>query len=773
MHPYAPAHMAGSILGAEVKRIEDPRLVRGEGTFITSMEVPGALWMHLVRSPIPHGSITSIDADEARNAPGVVGVYTAADLELGKLPIDAPGQPDETRRPLLAADRVRFVGDIVAAIVAESPAAAADAADLVWVDYDELPSTSDPEIAAQRDAELLFPEVGSNVIFNSGTDTDGDVLEGADVVIRTTVRHQRLAAVPLETSAAVAVPRNDGDLDVWVSSQAAHAHRNAISTALGIDRNRIHLKIPDMGGGFGAKIVAYPEQALVAALALELGRPVRWTESRTENFQAMTHGRAQVHDIELGATSDGRITGLRIRLIQDAGAYPLYGAYIPVFTLRMATGPYDVPQLDFRWRSIVTNTTPVHAYRGAGRPEATLSLERAMDLLAKELGMDPAEVRRRNLVPRSRFPYVSAAGERYDTGDYHAALDRALAMAGYSDLRATQGHRRSSGERRQLGIGISTYVEVTAPGGRKDWGSVEAHPDGTVTVISGASSHGHSHETTFTQLISRLLKVDPAAIRFLQSDTDVVKRGGGTMGSRSMQMAGTAMVRAGERMLDKAKAIVAHVAEASVEDVVQFEDGKIGVAGVPSSGMALAEIAEHASDPSKLPDDMEPGLGADDVWVQPEATVPFGTHVSVVEVDTETGDVDIVRHIAVDDCGLIFNRMVVDGQVHGGVAQGVGQALYEVVQYDEAGNPSTANLTGYLLPAAGSLPAIEIDHTETPTDENPLGVKGIGEAGTIGSTPAVVNAVIDALAPFGIGHIDMPLTPSRVWDAIHQAASPA
>jgi carbon-monoxide dehydrogenase large subunit len=367
---------------------------------------------------------------------------------------------------------------------------------------------------------------------------------------------------------------------------------------------------------------------------------------------------------------------------------------------------------------------------------------------------------------------VSAAGERYDTGDYRVALDRALEMAGYAELRATQAHRRAAKDRRQIGIGISTYVEVTAPESRKDWGSVEVHMDGTITVVSGASSHGHSHETTFAQLISRLLKVDPSDVRFLQADTDVVKRGGGTMGSRSMQMAGTAMLRAGETVLAKAKAIVAHAAEASVDDVVQFDDGRIGVAGVPSTGMTLAEIATLASDPSRLPDDMDSGLAADEVWIQSEATVPFGTHVSVVEVDTETGDVDLTRHIAVDDCGLIFSRMVVDGQVHGGVAQGVGQALYEVFEYDEKGNPKTSNLTGYLLPTAGSLPSIEIDHTETPTDQNPLGAKGIGEAGTIGSTPAVVNAVIDALSPFGVSHIDMPLTPSRVWDALQRARRP-
>ncbi len=480
----------------------------------------------------------------------------------------------------------------------------------------------------------------------------------------------------------------------------------------------------------------------------------------------MTHGRAQIHDVQVGATRDGRITSLRVMATQDAGAYPVYGAYMPNFTQRMASGPYDIPRIEFRWRSAVTNTTPVHAYRGAGRPEATVDLERIIDMLAAELDLDPADVRRRNFIEPEQFPFTTATGELYDSGDYAAALDRALDLVDYASIRTEQQRRRDAGVRRQLGIGIGSYVEVTAPGGRKDWGRVEVADTGKVTIYSGASSHGHSHETTFSQIVADLLKVPIEDVAFVQGDTDVIVRGGGTMGSRSMQMAGTALFRAGRSVLEKARAIVAHQAEASIDDVVQFDDGRIGITGVPDTGRTLGEVAVLAAEPGMLPADTEPGLEAEDVWIQEEATFAFGTHVSVAEVDTETGDVRLVSHIAVDDCGTIFNRMVVDGQVHGGVAQGVGQALLEEFRYDESANPTSGNLTSYLMPTAVSLPSITIDHTETPTPQNALGATGIGEAGTIGATPAVMNAVLDAIRHLGVDHLDMPLTPAKVWGAI-------
>ena len=757
--------MAGSILGASVKRVEDPRFVTGQGSYLPNLHFEGETWMSVVRSSVPHGTVTSIDTEAARAMPGVIAIYTAADFEDVTLPTAFTGHPEMMRRPLISGDRVRFIGDIVAVVVAETAAQAQDAADEVWPEYDELPVVVDPDAAADDDAPLLYPDHGSNIAQTHRLEAASNDVGQDEIVITGTVRHQRVAAIPLETNSAVSVPRDDGHLDVWAGSQQAHGHRNTFASTLGIDRDLIHLKIPDMGGGFGAKIAAYPEQVLTAAIALKLNRPVRWEEGRRENLMAMSHGRAQTHDVTLYANREGKVRRIEYIVTQDAGAYPQFGAELPLFTMRMAAGPYLIPEVEFTSRSVVTNTTPTDAYRGAGRPEATGTLERVMDMLAAELGLDPVEVRRRNFIPDDAFPHTTSTGERYDTGRYAAALDLALETAGYTELRAEQARRR--GERVQLGIGIASYVEITAGGGRKDWGRVTVHEDGTVTIYSGASSHGHSHETTFAQLASQVLKVPMDKISFVQADTDLIKRGGGTMGSRSMQMAGSAIKRAGDSVIDKARQIVAHTSEARLEDVIQFDDGRIGVTGVPDTGLTLGEIAVLAADPDNLPDGMVPGLDADDLWVQENATVPFGTHVSVVEVDTDTGDVTILRHIACDDPGTVFSRMIVDGQVHGGVAQGIGQALYEQVLYDDYGTLLTANLTSYLIPTGVVMPSIEIDRTTTPTDENPLGVKGIGEAGTIGSTPAVVNAVIDALSPYGVRNLNMPLTAAKVWKAIH------
>lgn len=760
--------MGGSILGAAVRRVEDPRLITGAGNYMEDINVDGALWMLPVRSTVPHAELGPIDVDAAEAVSGVAKVYVAGDLEVNPLPMGAPDLPESTRRPLIASDRVRFVGDIVAVVVAESARIAAEAADLVWAELEPLPPVATPDAAAAEGAPLLFPELETNVIYDRG-DPDESVLDDAEVVVESRVVNQRLAAIPLEPNGAVAVPREDGGLDLWLASQSAHSHRNAMSKTLGLDPSLLHVKVPDIGGGFGAKIPTYPEQVLCAAIALDLDRPVRWHESRTENLLAMTHGRAQTDEVRLGATSEGVITGISIRVTQDAGAYPLFGSYLPTFTRRMAAGPYRIPKIEFLWRSVVTNTTPVHAYRGAGRPEATLILERAMDQLARELDLDPAEVRRRNFIDRADFPHTTAVGERYDSGDYEAALDMALSIGAYRELREEQARRREANDRTQLGIGIGSYVEITAAAGRKDWGAIEIHDDDSATIYSGAVSHGHSHETTFSQIASSVLRLPMENIRFVQGDTDVVVHGGGTMASRSLQMAGSAILGASESVLDKARRLFAHNAEAAVEDVIQFDDGRIGVVGDPASAMTLAKLAVIASDPANLAEDMEPGLKADDTWEQAEATFPFGTHLSVVEVDTETGDVRVLRHVACDDAGTILNRMVVDGQVHGGVAQGLGQALGEEFGYDSDANPITGNLMSYLIPTAGALPSIEIGHTQTPTPENALGAKGIGEAGTIGSTPAIVNAVIDALAPYGILHLDMPLTPTRIWTAIEKA----
>ena len=756
--------MGTSILGAAVKRVEDPRLITGAGQYLGDIEAEASAWMVPVRSTVPHGTLTDLETEDALAVPGVLGVYTAGDLDLAPMPLGAPGLDHVTRRPAIASDRVRFVGDIVAVVVAETARSAADAADLVWAEIDSLPPVTTPEAGMEDDAPLLFPELETNVLYDRGEPVD-DVLADADVVVEASVVNQRIAAIPLEANGALAIPGGDGTLTLWVGTQSAQGLKRSLSSVLDLDPGSIRVRVPDVGGGFGAKIALYPEHALCAALALELGRPVRWDETRTENMLAMSHGRAQTTQVKLGATSDGRITGISLSVLQDAGAYPLFGAYLPFFSRRMAVGPYLIPKVEFSWKSVVTNTTPVHAYRGAGRPEATMALERAMDLLASELDTDPADIRRRNFIPADAFPHVTELGERYDSGDYEAALDLALRRSDYEEMRWDQVQRRGAGDRFQLGIGVSSYVEITAGGGREDWGAVEVHPDGTATVFSAAVSHGHSHETTFPQIVSEVLKIPIDQISFVQGDTDSILHSGGTMASRSLQIAGTAILGAGEKTLHKAREVYAFQAEAAFDDVVQFDDGTIGVVGVPDSAMSLAEIATIASDLGNLPEDMEPGLRGEEMWEQDEATFPFGTHVALVEVDTETGDVRVLRHIACDDAGTILNRMVVDGQVHGGAAQGIGQALFEWYQYD-GGNPTTGNLTTYLIPNSATLPSFEVGHTQTPTPENALGAKGIGEAGTIGSAPAVVNAVIDALSPFGVRHLDMPLTPSRIWEAM-------
>lgn len=756
----------GSIMGGAVKRVEDPRFITGNGRYLSDIEAEGSLWMVPVRSDVPHGILESVDVEDASAVPGVVGVFLAGDLDIEPLPLGAPRADPLMRRPVIASDRVRFVGEIVAAVVAESRAAAVDAASLVWPDIEPLTPVTDPISAMEPDAEILFPEAGTNLVYDRG-EADGSVLEDAEVVISTTVVNQRLAAVPLEPNGALAIPTESGGVDVWTGNQSVATHRTALETVLGLDADSVRVLAPDIGGGFGAKISLYAEQALCAALALKLGRPVRWEETRTENFVAMTHGRAQTSEVRLGATRDGVITGLSIEATQDAGAYPLFGAYLPELSRRMSVGPYAIPKVEFRWRSAVTNTTSLNAYRGAGRPEATMAIERAMDVLAVELGIDPGELRRKNYIPSDAFPHVTAVRERYDSGDYEAALDLALELSEYERLRQEQSHRRARGDRWQLGIGLGSYVEITAGGGRDDWSSVEVHPDGSATVTSGAVSNGQGHETTFPQIVQSLLKIPLDRIRFVQGDTDIVPHGGGTMASRSLQIAGSAVFAASEGALRKARSLYAFHNEAALDDVVQFEDGSIGVVGVPSSSMSLADLAAVAADSSNLAEDMERGLIGEEKWEQEEATFPFGTHVSVVEVDVETGDVRIRRHIACDDAGLILNRIVVDGQVHGGIAQGIGQALLERFSYQD-GSPTTANLTSYLIPTAETFPLFTVDHTETPTDQNPLGAKGIGEAGTIGSTPAVVNAVIDALSHLGVRDLEMPLTPYRIWSALHE-----
>ena len=753
--------MQSSIIGAAVKRVEDPRLIQGRGRYVGNLSRPDALWMKVVRSDVPHGIITDIDIEDAVDSPGVVAVFTHADLGLGDLGVGSPGADPRFTQPVPARDRVRFTGEAVAVVIAETDRQAEDAARQVWVDIDPLPSVTSPLDAMAEGAPVLFPEIGTNIALDTtGTGSAEDPLADAEVVIRKKFYNQRVAGVPLENSNCLAVP--DGDrLDIWTGSQNAFVHRNVISRSLGIDRDLVRVVVPDMGGGFGVKIAPVAEQVLCAAAAHRLGRPVRWQETREENLLTLPHGRAVYQFVELGARRDGTLTGLRIHTVAESGGYVYFGAYLPEFTIMVANGAYHIPKVRFTYQSVVSNTCPINAYRGAGRPEATCYLERCMDLLAEELDMDLIEIRRKNFVQPHQFPYRTPTNQLYDSGDYDGALDRALEMVDYPSLRREQSERADRGDRWRLGVGISTYVEITAPQGRTEWGSVTVREDEMIEVATGVSSHGQGHETALTQIAADTLRVPMDRIVYIQGDTSRVASGGGTMGSRSLQLGGTAVLEAGEEVVEKGRQLFATLHEAALEDVVVDDGGRVSVAGSPDIGMTWGELARVSSE----------GLASQLSFDQPEATFPFGTHIAVVEVDIETGDIRYLRHVAVDDCGKILNRRLVDGQVQGGVAQGAGQALLEQVLYDEEANPLTTNLTTYLVPTAANLPSIEIDHTVTPTIQNALGVKGIGEAGTIGATAAIQNAVIDALRPLGVTHLDMPLTPGRVWQAIGEASA--
>lgn len=758
----------GSILGSSVLRTEDAPLLVGAAEFVEDLPAPGALSAAFVRSTVAHARITALQLDQARNMPGVVGLYGAEDLGLKPFGVEE-GVPSGFSRPALASEIVRFVGEPLAVVLAETRATAMDAAEAVVVDFDPLPVLTDAASALAPDAPILFPEVGTNLALEEHQARDEGALEDAEVVVRIRLVNQRLAPLPLEPNAILAVPDDEtGGLRVWVPHQAPFLFRDEVAEHLGLEADRLHVIVPAVGGAFGSKAFCYPEQLCVVALALRLGRPIRFVESRSENLTAMFHGRAQVQDVELGATRDGAITRLRVVVHADMGAYPR-GTYLPDLTRQMASGAYRIPRIDFVARSVVTNTTPIEQYRGAGRPEAATMIERAMDVLALDLGRDPVELRRQNLIPSDAFPYRSATDAIYDVGDYERALDEAVRLAGYQDLRKEQAARRARKDPIQLGVGVSVYAEITAWG--SEFGSVEVHPDGSVRVRTGTSPHGQGHETAFAQLASGTLGIPMAHITVVHSDTNLVRRGKGTMGSRSLQLGGSAILQAAREVLERATRIAAHMLEASRSDTVHLEDGDgFGIAGAPERTVSWARVAAAAADPAKLPEGLGEGpLAAEsDFDMNERNTFPFGAHVSVVEVDTETGRVTPLRHVTVDDSGRILNPLLAEGQVHGGVAQGIAQALYEEILYDDQGNPLTGSLMTYQMPSAADLPAIEANRTETPTDLNPLGAKGIGESGTIGSTPAVQSAVIDALSHLGVRHIDLPLTPERVWRAIHQ-----
>lgn len=762
---------SGSILGNAVHRLEDPTLLTGEGKYVDDLVETGMLHVHFVRSAVAHGNLLSVDMSAAEAMPGVVAVYHAGGNDLGLSSLQGFAMMPETlNRPCFAVGKVRFVGDIVAAVVAESAAQASDAAEAVIVDYEILPSVINAVDGLAPDAPLLFPETGTNICFVSEFGKEGgDPTEGADTVAEVTMVSQRLAGVPMENNGVVAVP--DGDsITMWVSHQAPHSALASYAPMLGLEPDKLRVVCPWVGGGFGPKAAVYVEHIVATKAAQALDKPVKWIATRSEDMVALVQGRDYVMNARLGVNNDGKIVGFDGSVIAAAGAYPAIGAILPILTQMMSVGVYEIPKVRFDAKSVLTNNTTVGAYRGAGRPEATQLIERVIDVAADLIGMDPAEIRRVNFMQPDTFPRTTITGGNYDSGEYEKSLDAVLEAAGYADLRAEQAARRASGDIKQLGIGLSAYVEVTAPVGLHiEWGACEINDDGSATVFAGTSVHGQGHHTAFAMLASDMLGIPMDKIKFVNSDTKTVPRGSGTLGSRSLQTAGSAIHLASEGVLERAKKIAAHMLEASADDIV-VGDGGLEVAGVPANNISWADLASASKDASKLPDDVEPGALRHELdFDGTDSTFPFGAHVSVVEVDTETGRVTMLRHIAVDDCGRILNPLLVRGQQHGGIAQGAAQALYEQVQYDDEGNPITSNLMDYAIPSAAELCSFETSNTETDSPRNPLGAKGIGESGTIGSTPAIQNAVVDAVSHLGVTHIDMPCTAERVWSAIQAA----
>jgi carbon-monoxide dehydrogenase large subunit len=662
------------------------------------------------------------------------------------------------QEPLLAVDRVRFVGEPVAMVLTDDSYQGEDAAELVSVDYEPLPAIVDPADALAGHT-LLFPDAGSNVaVAHPAGDT---AFDGCDVVVSRDIVNQRVAPVPMEGRAAAAM-WVDGKLTVWVSTQNAQISRFIMAGAFGLDPDAIRVVAPDVGGGFGAKVGIDRDAILVAWAARHTGRALRWVETRSENLVGMTHGRDQQHRIKIGGTRDGRVLAYRLDVLQDTGAYPRMSGFLPTLTNLMAVGPYDIAHVEVGYRVVVTNKTPIAAYRGAGRPEATAAIERAMDLFAAEIGMDPAEVRRKNLVPADKFPYQTPCGAHYDSGDYIGALDKVLAGSGYAGMRAEQARRRERGDALQLGIGVASYVEITAADADNgETARVVINGDGTATVYTGSSPHGQGHYTAWSMLVQSDLGIPMDKVTVLHGDTDEIPLATGTYASRSLQLGGMAVHKADLEVKEQARRLAADMMEASEADLeLDIDRGLWHVRGDPESSKTWAEVASHAG---------SDGLVAAVHFTEAQPTFPFGSHVAVAEVDTETGKVTLVRHVTVDDAGIVVNPVLTEGQRHGGIAQGAAQALLEEMVYDADGNPLTGTLADYAAITATELPSFELLVSETPTPVNPLGVKGIGEAGTIGATPAVQNAVIDAVSHLGVRHIDMPTTPARVWAAIREA----
>lgn len=774
-----------AMLGTPIKRREDPRLITGQATYVDDIKLSGMLYMSVLRSPYGHARILNINTEAAKKHPGVKAVYTVADIKgiLGPVAVAVPlgeiANGMGVRLPL-AEDKVRFYGDPVAVVVATSRYTARDARDLIEVEYEPLPAVVDTEKALQPDAPLLYEQFGTNIPFGFHPPSEEidkvfeQTLADGGVVVKQRIVNQRLAPNAMETRGTVAdYNKGSRSLTVWSSTQNPHILRIILCGQLGLPQHQVRVIAPEVGGGFGSKINIYPEDALVPFASMKLGRPVKWIEDRSENIAVTIHGRDQVDHVELAATRDGKVTGLKIYGISDLGAYCqlLTDAIMIALGFPVSTGAYTIPNVHLSADLVFTNKAPTDAYRGAGRPEATFIIERMMDLAARELGMDPAEIRRRNFIQPDQFPYKSPAGAVYDSGNYEPALDKALSLVGYQELRAEQARLRSNGNGKLMGIGISSYIEACGigpkgglPVGLFESARVRIDAGGTVAVYTGASPHGQGEETTFSQIVADEFGIPMENILIIHGDTESTPEGRGTYGSRTTAVGGSALFVAVQRLKEKMKTIAAHLLEASVSDV-QFEDGKFSVAGSPQKSVSFNDVAMAANFSNTLHPSIEPGLETTAFWEPEGNTFPFGTHVCVVMVDKDTGAAEITRMVAVDDCGRQLNPLLVEGQVHGGLAQGIGQAMTEQVIYGDDGQLLTATLMDYAMPLAPELPHYETDSTVTLTPINPLGVKGVGEAGTIGSTPAVANAIADAL---GVANVDMPFTSEKLWKIIHQ-----
>ena len=771
----------GSMVGAAVVRKEDPALLTGRGTYVDDIRLPGIAHMAFVRSYSAHARIVSIDTSEARARPGVLGVWTAADLE-GLPPVrSVPGM----ERPCLAVDAVRFVGEPVAVVVAEDRYAAADAAESVVVEYDDLPVLATVDAATADGVAPILPGLPSNVVLEQQLSADDAEAELAAAPHRLRIRltNQRCAPVPIEPTGCLADWPAAGSLTLYATLQAPHHVRNEIATMFGLPQQQVRVVAPDVGGGFGAKSSFYPEFLLTAELSRRLRRPVKYVESRSENLTAMVHGRGQVHDVDVGFDDEGALLALRVRITQDCGAWPdTTGVGLPTLTSFMSGGCYRIPKIAPSFRSVVTNTTPVGAYRGAGRPEASFMIERVVDHVAAELGLDPVAVRRRNFITREQMPYATQfEGIVYDEADYPATLDVLLSKIDYPALRAEQAARRADPAAPLLGIGFSTFVEMGGFGptplfeqfgyvGGWESANVRLTTDGSAVVAVGTSPHGQGHETAFAQLVSDALDVPFDRITVIHGDTATVQEGIGTLGSRGIPVGGAAVQKAALRVRDKALRIAAHLMEADESDV-ELVDSRFQVRGAPGRGTTLAEVALTSFKPHRLPEGFDLGLDETAFFEPANLSYPSGAHCCVVEIDRETGRVRVRRYVAVDDCGTVINPLMAKGQIHGGVAQGIAQALLEGVRYGDDGQPVTGTLVDYTVPSAADLPSYETDHTVTPTSFNPLGAKGLGESGATAAPQAVVNAVVDALGHLGVRDVEMPCTPQKVWRLLNAAGN--